>query len=189
MNWDTGAEQFVNALASDAATPGGGAAAALAGAMGCALLMMAAGTTRKRKNTDPATCTLLTQSLNKLSGLHSELKSFMQQDALAYDNYLRAAKLPKDDPARPQRMQEALEYAARVPADTAHTCELVLKELSRVQAYIAPVILSDVACARHLLRSAIACSVENIRANLTAMTDKNCLEKWQQILQRYTDTL
>lgn len=186
MNWTRGADEFLTALSSSDPTPGGGAAAALAGAMGCALGLMSIGTTLKRKSTPQENHPALLQSQKKLAGLHSELKTLMQRDAEAYTAYLTASKLPKDAPARTQAVQDALWFAATVPADTATACEHVLAELNTVRPLIASIILSDVNCAQHLLKSAIACCVENIRINQAGITSTERQEKLAKWLEHFS---
>ena len=186
MSWNQGADQFLNALSSAEPTPGGGAAAAMTGAMGCALLLMAIGTTLKRKNTPATDRPFLLQSQKKLIGLHNELKTLMQQDADAYTAYLTASKLPKDSPTRTEAVQNALWFAATVPADTATTCEHVLAELNVVRQRIASIILSDVHCAQHLLLSAILCCVENIRINQSGITDSQRQQKLSKWLEHFS---
>ena len=183
MNWNSAAEQFLQALASSEPTPGGGAAAAMAGAMGCALLLMAVTTTQKRKATPAEDRPALAQAVNKLNGLHSTLKKLMSQDAEAYAAYLTARKISKEDPTREQAVQDAAWFAATVPADTAAACKHVLKEADTIESKVAPVILSDVQCARHLLKSALQMSAENIRANLPYITQPERSEKLQAILK------
>lgn len=185
MEWYTAAERFTEALASSEPTPGGGAAAAQTGAMGCALLLMAIGTTLKRKNLDREIQSDLEVSEKRLGSLKNQLKRYVQQDAQAYAGYLTAKRLPKDDPARDLALQSALETAARVPADTASAALQVLKELDRIQPAIAPVILADVHCAKHLLQAAIHCAVENVRANIPFITNEKLLEKLNQQIQLF----
>lgn len=167
MEWYTAAERFTEALASSDPTPGGGAAAAMTGAMGCALAMMAVSTTLKRKATPEELRPRLTQSLKRLTAFKSELKSYIQQDGEAYAAYLTAKKLPKDAPAREQAVQDALLFAARVPADAASAAMHCLREIDDIKSDVADIILSDVYCARHLLQACIKCSVESIWANLS----------------------
>lgn len=186
MNWNEGAYQFTDALASSAPTPGGGAAAAMAGAMGCALLMMSVATTLKRKATPPQHRPLLKKILRSLQPLHTQLKTAMVQDAQAYEAYLAAAKLPKDDPSRPQAVQESLRNAAQVPADTARTCQRVQALLAKARPVVADIILSDVACAQHLLNSAIQCCVENICANQKYSTPQERQEKYEKWLKTFS---
>ena len=177
MEWYTAAERFTEALASSEPTPGGGAAAAQTGAMGCALLLMAIGTTLKRKNLEIAQKTRLETSAKRLGSLKNQLKGYVQQDAQAYAGYITAKRLSKDDPARAQALEAALEQAARVPADTASAALQTLKELDLIKEDISPIILADVACAKHLLQAAIRCAVENIRANKQFIQNEKALEK------------
>ena len=180
MEWFTAAERFTAALASSDPTPGGGAAAAHTAAMGCALAMMAAATTLKRKTTPAEVKPRLEKSLRKLTALKNQLDAYVQKDAQAYSAYLSAKKLPKEDPARTQALQDALVFAARVPADVATVAAEALKETNNVKPDIAPVILSDICCAKHLLQASIRCAVENIRANMAYIQNediKNSFEK------------
>ena len=180
VNNHNAVERFLDTLASAEPTPGGGAAAALSGAMGCALAAMAVGTTLKRKNLAPEVRANLEKSIGRLHSFRSELQGYIQQDAEAYAGYLTAVKLPKELPAREQAMQDALWFASQVPANAAKAALCCLREVDSVKENVAPVIMADVFCARHLLQACIKCAVENIRANLVYIknTDKTAeLEK------------
>ncbi len=180
MEWFTAAERFTAALASSDPTPGGGAAAAHAGAMGCALALMAAQTTLKRKNTSPEVKTRLEKSIKRLIALKNQLNTYVQKDSDAYTAYLTAKKLPKENPTRPEALEQALWFAASVPADTATTALEVLKEIETLKPDIAEIIFSDILCAKHFLQACLRCAVENIRANLVFIQNedrKNILEK------------
>ena len=182
MEWYTAAERFTEALATSDATPGGGAAAAMAGAMGCALALMAAKTTLKRKNTPAEIRTRLDPAVKRLGALKTELKTYIHKDSEAYSAYLAAAKLPKEDPRRPQALEDALWFAASVPADCAKTSMHCLQEIDKIKENIAPVILSDIYCAQHLLKSSIKCSVENIQANLVFIQNKDHIAKLEKLV-------
>jgi len=167
-------ERFLESLASAEPTPGGGAAAATAGAMGSALAAMAVGTTLKRKNLAPEVRAKLEKSLGRLHSFRTELQGYIQKDAEAYSGYLTAVKLPKDSPLREQAVQDALWFASQVPADAAKAALYCLRETDAIKEQVAPVIMADIFCARHLLQACIRCAVENIRANLVYIknTDK-----------------
>ncbi len=181
MTWHQEAKQFLTALSSADPTPGGGAAAAMAGAMGCALVLMAIGTTRKRKNTPDAHKEVLQKGQQIFSQYQNKLEQCMLQDAQAYNDYMAAYRLPKEDPTRPESLQEALWKAALVPADTATLCVQVLEQIALVEPFIAPIILSDVYCAKHLLKGALACCKENICVNLKGITSQ---ERREQLNER-----
>ena len=182
MEWYTAAERFTEALATSDATPGGGAAAAMASAMGCALALMAAKTTLKRKNTPAEIRTRLDPAVKRLGALKTELKTYIHKDSEAYSAYLTAAKLPKNDPHRAKALESALWFAASVPADCAKTAVHCLQEIDKIKEIIAPVILSDIYCAQHLLKSGIKCSVENIQANVAFIQNKDHIAKLEKII-------
>lgn len=173
MQWSTAAEQFIAALASSEPVPGGGAAAAHAGAMGCALALMALGTTLKRKNIPLPVREQLDKSSKRIFALKTELNGYVEQDAQAYAAYLTACKLPKEQPSRPEVLEQALLFAARVPADVAKTALEALKEVDVIKDHIVAVILPDIYCAKHLLQACVRCAVENIRANLAFIADED----------------
>ncbi|MBR3632022.1 MAG: cyclodeaminase/cyclohydrolase family protein [Elusimicrobiaceae bacterium] len=185
MEWYTAAEKFNQALASTDPTPGGGAAAAMAAAMGCSLALMAAQTTHRRKTTAPEVKGRLENAIHKLAALKTQLNHLIEEDGAAYAAYVVAAKLPKENPTRFQAMQDALAYAARVPADTATTAITCLRELDAIKEDIAPVILSDIYCGQHLLKSAVRCSVENIRANLAFIVNDELAEKLNKQIEHF----
>ena len=183
MQWERNANQWLGALSSADPTPGGGAAAAVTGAMGCRLLLMSLRTTLKRKATPVQHRPILEKQITQAEALLTQLKELAAQDARAYEGYLSATKLPKENSARPQAVQEALWQAALVPAQTAQVCKQGLALVETAQPLIDKIILSDVACARHLLRSAADCCAENIRVNAAYITQADRAEQLQQLLR------
>lgn len=177
MEWYKAAEKFNEALASSDPTPGGGAAASMAASMGCSLVMMAAQTTLKKKTTPQAVKDRLSPSVRKLGALRAQLNQYIQEDGKAYSAYIVAKQLPKEDPAREAATQDALIYAARVPADTATTAIACLHEIEQIIPDIAPIILSDIYCAQHLLKSSLRCCIENIKANLVFIKNEEWTKK------------
>ena len=177
MEWYTAAEKFNQALASADPTPGGGAAAAMAATMGCSLALMAIQTTLQKKSTPTEKKPVLENALHKLSALKTQLSHFIEEDSAAYSAYLVAKKLPKEHPTRMQAMENAIIYAARVPADTATTALTCLKEIDAIKEDIAPIIMSDIRCGQYLLKSAMRCCVENIEANLEFIQNEEWLVK------------
>ena len=183
MEWFKAAEKFNQALASADPTPGGGAAAAMAAAMGCSLALMAALTTVNRKATPEEVKARLDVHIRKLGALKTQLNNFIQEDGVAYSAYVGAKKLPKEDADRPKAMEDALIYAARVPTDTATTSIQCLREIDAIKDDIAPIILSDIYCAQHLLKTAIRCCIENIEANLAFIQNQDWAQKFKQHIE------
>ena len=189
MEWFTAAQKFNQALSSANPTPGGGAAAAMAAAMGCSLAMMAVQTTANRKTTSEADKKILTAAMNKLGGLKAQLSHLISEDSIAYTSYLTAKKLPKEDSNRAKALEQALLYAARIPADTATTALLCLREIEPLREKIATVILSDIFCARHLLKCAVHCCMENIWTNMTFIENQTWTEKLEQQVSNFSREL
>ncbi len=185
MTWNQDANQFLTALSSSDPTPGGGAGAGMAGAMGCALILMSIGTTLKRKNIPDSHKEVLQKGQQLFFQYQEKLTQLMAQDAQAYDNYMTAHRLPKEDPTRPETLQNALWHAALVPADTATLCKEALQQISLVESVIAPVILSDVFCAQHLLKGALACCKENIYVNLKGLTSQERREQLEERINSF----
>lgn len=183
MEWFKAAEKFNDALASATPTPGGGAAAAMAAAMGCSLALMAAQTTINRKTVPADIKSRLEPSLRKLAALKTQLTHLIQEDSTAYSAYIVAKQLPKENPTREQNMQEALIYAARIPADSATTAIECLREIDMIAQDIAPIIFSDIVCAQYLLKAALHCCIENIRANMVFIKDEKYTDKLKQQIQ------
>lgn len=172
-NWQNGAESFIDAVSSGSATPGGGAVAAFSAASGCALTMMAISVTMKMKSTDVQTKKELNEALDEFILLRDALKECSQKDAEAYDDYIRAKKLPSGSKEREEYIKNALEQCAKIPLETALKAVKTLQMTEEISVKIAPVIKPDIECAKIMLRSAIACGVENIEANLPYIKDED----------------
>lgn len=180
VNWQNGAESFIDAVSSGSATPGGGAVGAFAAANGCALAMMSVSVTMKMKSTDAETKKILNEVLDEFIILRDELKECYINDAKAYEEYLSAKKLPAASKERAEYLKEALAACAKVPLDTALKAVKTLQMTDEVEPRISPVIKSDVICARIMLKAAIACSVENIKANLTFIKDETLIKELEE---------
>lgn len=187
ISWQNGSNAFIDAVASSNATPGGGSVAGATGALGCALLMMALSVTIKMDSASDTSKALNTE-LDILLNYKEELKDLSARDAKAYENVIRARKLPKTSVERPVLLQEALQDAAQVPADTARKVVQVLEKLEAFEPQISPVIKSDIECGKHLLNASIACCRENIKANLPYIKNaefKTFLEEELNFLSKF----
>ena len=171
-DWKTAARDLAEALSTTDATPGGGSAAAAAGAMGCALGEMALGITLKSKKLDPARRPVLEEARAALGRGREDFHRLAAADAASFDGFMAALSLPKEDPARPARMQAALLHAAEVPLSTAQAAAqahaLARKSVPQALGTVA----SDLNCALHLLRAAALSAAENVRINLGGLKDQ-----------------
>jgi methenyltetrahydrofolate cyclohydrolase len=154
----TPVEVFLDALASDAPTPGGGAVAAIAGASGAALISMVCNLTIGRKDYEEAD--------ERMRGV---------LDAAAFGSVMAAFKMPKETDAqkavRAQAIQEGYEAAATVPLEIAKRAG-ELMELAREATEIGNAnAASDGACAAQALSAAVWCATYNVEVNAAALKD------------------
>lgn len=180
--WQAGADRLIDALSDTSPTPGGGSAAAVAGAMGCALGQMAIGITLQSRKLEDSKRPALKTALERLGEFKSELQACVREDAKAFDLFMETRKIPKDDPSRASKMQQALHYAAEVPLKTARLAAGAAKTLDAC-GNISPGVASDQKCAGHLLRAAIKCASENVIINLGSIQDREFSAKTENELK------
>lgn len=170
-DWREAAEEVADALANTDATPGGGSAAGIAGAMGCGLGLMALGITLKSKKLDPAQRPALEKASAATALFKREFHRLTADDAAAFDRFMAAAALPKEDPKRTAAMQAALAHAAEIPLRTATAAAEAYKLVKEAAPLSGAAVSSDINCALHLLKAAALCAAENVRINLGSLKD------------------
>ncbi|MBQ4493061.1 MAG: cyclodeaminase/cyclohydrolase family protein, partial [Elusimicrobiaceae bacterium] len=179
---------FVDGLASDNPAPGGGAASAICASTGTALAMMALSITLKNKDLSKETKLTLKKSLDNLYNLKEALLENAKADAKAYEQVVSARKLPKTSKERPIFLQAALKEAALVPTKCAQDTIKVIEEVGKIENKISKAILSDVNCAKEILKTALICCTENIKANQIYIKDeafKADLEKTLTFISKF----
>lgn len=161
-------DAYLDRLASAEPTPGGGSAATLVGALGAALIAMVA-----RISADAPRLAAVHEDARTLAreadALRARLRAAQIDDERAYGAVVAASALPKNDDdakrARTAALQRALTGAAEAPL---HAAALAVEGLSlamRAERLGNAHLASDVTCAVHFLRAALAASAENVRIN------------------------
>lgn len=183
-DWKAAGRQVAEALSNTDATPGGGSAAAVAGAMGCGLGQMAVGITLKSKKLDEAKRPALVAAHARLGELRAAFDRLADEDAAAFDVFMAAMSLPKDDAARGAKMQAGLKHAAEVPLKTAQTAAEALTLARDIAPLAGPAVVSDINCAMHLLKAAASCAAENVRINIPGLKDAATAKDLEERLAR-----
>lgn len=160
--------EVLDDLASKQPTPGGGSASALAGAMGAGLVGKVA---RLTKDNPQAL-----KIAEKADRLKDELLKLSDKDCQAYNEVVKAYRLPKGSEIRKEKIQEVLKYAAEVPMETAKKSLEVLKLASFSAAKGNQNCVSDARCAIELATAAIYGALENVRINLKLIKDEKFSE-------------
>jgi len=183
-DWRKSGREMAQALSNTDPTPGGGSAAAVVAAMGCGLGEMAVGITLKSKKLDEAKRRPLGQALLGLGEMRARFDELAADDAAAFDSFMAALAISKDDPSRPAKLQAALIHAARVPLKTAQFAAGSLAIAKAAAPLAGPAVVSDMNCAMHLLRSAALCAGENVRINLGGIKDPSTAEELKSMLEK-----
>jgi formiminotetrahydrofolate cyclodeaminase len=166
---------FLDALASDAATPGGGAVAGLCAAAGAALISMVC---------------RLTIGREKYEDVEDEMRGFLQQadaaraaflelaerDERAFEAVMDAFKMPKNDDRekaeRSAAIQRAYEGAARVPIEVARASAELMPAAAACTARGNVNAASDGLVAAHALFAAAHSALANVDINAAGLKDE-----------------
>lgn len=163
--------EFLSVLASKAAVPGGGGAAALVGAAGVALGNMVGCLTEGKKKYAAVEADI--QRLNARAGeLRRELEGLVEADAEAFAPLAKAYSIPKDDPARAEIMEKALDAACAVPLEILEKCAEGVALAEEYAAKGSVLALSDAGCAALFCKAAMQAAGLNVAINTRLMADR-----------------
>jgi glutamate formiminotransferase/formiminotetrahydrofolate cyclodeaminase len=162
---------WLEELAGGAPVPGGGSAAALAGALAAGLVAMVARLTVGRKAYAGAE-RHASEILAEADGLRANLRRLVDEDAAAYAKVSAAYRIPKSDPSRARRIDEALLGAARTPAEVARRAARLVALAQEIGTIGNLNARSDAVVAGLLGRAAGEGALENVRVNLAALSDE-----------------
>jgi formiminotetrahydrofolate cyclodeaminase len=163
-----GIDAYLERLASADPTPGGGSAATLVGAMGAALCAMVARITAG--NDRYAAVRAEAQAIVAAADtLRERFAAARPLDEAAYALVVAASALPKGDDrqkrARTTALQAALVGAAEAPLAAAGLSAEGIALAERANALGNTHLVSDVECALHFFRAALAAGAANVRIN------------------------
>ena len=167
---------FAEALAAREPVPGGGSASAFVGALGASLCGMVA----RYGATNPA----LADRADDLT------HAFAQADELAQElvGLVSAAYgIPREDPARPAAIQDALHVAAMPPYRIMDACGRALALLEDMADKGSRQLLSDVACGAVFCRAAMQGASLTLFANTTSMKDRTRAEELEAACDELLD--
>lgn len=176
---DQSVQSFLDALASQASTPGGGSAAAILGAMGAALVSMVCNLTIGKKNYE-AVSGPLSAVLAEAESLRGRLTDMVKDDIRVFDGVMAAYGLPKDTEeqkaARVEAIQHALKDATDVPLACARVCREVIA-LSKSAADMGNTnVISDAGVAVLAAQAALRSAALNVYINAGVIKDKGFVQ-------------
>jgi len=162
--------EFLDELASSSPTPGGGSASALLCSIGASLLCMVCRLTIGKKDYEESEAELK-KVLAEAEILRKRAEGLIDEDARIFNEVMAAYQTPRDNPLRPNIIQDALKNANSVPLQVAEIGIRVL-ELSKVVAFKGNVkSISDAGVAALAADGGVRGSIVNVRINMQSMKE------------------
>jgi formiminotetrahydrofolate cyclodeaminase len=176
---DNRIEEFLDALASQAATPGGGGAAAIIGAMGAALVSMVCNLTiGKKKYADVEAD--MKDVLGKAEALRLRLTAMIEDDAKAFDAVMGAYGMAKETDQQKAARDKAIQAALKLATDVPLACARAAREVIDLAAIAADKgnlnVISDAGVGVLAAYAALRSAALNVFTNARMITDKTFAE-------------
>jgi len=182
---------WLEALASRTPAPGGGAAAAFCAATSASLLTMVAHYTTGEKWADRTS--RMWAMTDDLAALRVRAVALADADAVAFRAVGAAYRLPRQTDeqkaARRAAIQEALIGAAEPPAQTGELITRLVALAGELAESGNPSVLSDVAVASAIARSALESAIVNIEINRAQIRDGDVLKRLTQVIDQLTEAI
>ncbi|MHA1741100.1 MAG: glutamate formimidoyltransferase [Candidatus Thorarchaeota archaeon] len=172
--------EFGNQVRRARATPGGGSVAAAMGSLGAALVCMVTGLSLSGRKFAAIKEEMLSHR-HACENDRGVLMGLVEEDSAAFDEVMKAFKMPEDTPEQKKEKEEVLEeatkHAAEVPLKTMRH-SLNALEHARIAAEKGNInAITDAGVAAHALMAAIEGAALNVRINLGNIKDKKFVEK------------
>ena len=168
-------DEFLNALASKAPTPGGGSAAAVIGAMGAGLISMVCNVTLGKKGMEEAAAEMRAVC-DQSEALRVRLTGMIAEDIAAFDALMSAYRLPKatdaEKAARAAAIQKGLAGATNAPLDCARACAEVIKLSRRAAQHGYSGVISDAGVGVLAAQTALRSAALNVEINAPLLEDR-----------------
>lgn len=167
-------EEFVEALASKAPTPGGGGAAAMVGALGVALGNMV-GSLTVGKPLQTAAKTEVVKLKKDADALQERLIELVTKDAIVFEPLSRAYGLPtnteEEKAYKSEIMEECLRECCEVPLEIMKACCRGIDLHERFAEVGTAIAISDVGCGVICCKAALQAASLNVFINTKSMKD------------------
>ena len=165
---------FLDDLASGAPTPGGGSASAYTAAEAAALVAMVGRLTvgkKKYKAVEPQVWPII----ERAEELRAALTQAVAEDAAAFEEYMKARRMPRNTEEEKAKRAEAILAATRIAAEVPlHTAERAVEvmELAHEIASIGNTnAITDAGTAAALARAAVIGASLNVRINASGLPE------------------
>ncbi|MDD4705855.1 MAG: cyclodeaminase/cyclohydrolase family protein [Bacilli bacterium] len=170
-------KEFNEKLSSSSPTPGGGAVTSLISSMAISLSLMVANLTlgKEKDQKDEKEIISIIKEAEKYQKIFYDL---VKKDEKAYLEVLKSYKISKDNLDRDKKIEESLINAALVPKEVLTNINNIIYIIETLMIKGNKLLISDVAIAASIFKSATECSLMNVYINTKSM--KN-IKKAQKI--------
>lgn len=172
---------FLDETASSSPAPGGGSVSALASALGAALVSMVGRLTAGRKNRIEEEDRPINDMIERAGSLRKRLESTVDEDTAAFNEVMRAYRLPAPDGAakdhKRRAIDDALLNAARVPLVVMEYSVEVLEMALFAVREGNPNALSDAGVAALMAEAGLKGAYYNALINLQGLSDRSAGEE------------
>jgi len=180
---DLAVTQFLEEVASDKPAPGGGSVSALGGALGAALAVLVGKTTVGKEKYSQVQAEM-ERVVSRGTELHQRLSKMVDKDTNAFNDILKAYRMPKDDPeARSKAIQDATRGAAEVPLEVAklsfEALDLILAVAERGNKNA----ITDAGVAALFADSAVRGAIFNVKINILSIKDEEIKTQFAQEIE------
>ena len=179
-------EDFATALAAKEAVPGGGGAAAYAGALAAALCSMVGNFTVGKK-TYAAVEEDVQAMLVRAEAARIRLLELVNEDAKAFLPLSEAYAIPRNDPGRAGKIEDATKTACEAPLQMMRQIGEVISLLEEMGQKGSKMLVSDVGCGALLARAALEAAALNVFVNTRTLQDKDFARSLDNEVAALTD--
>jgi glutamate formiminotransferase/formiminotetrahydrofolate cyclodeaminase len=182
---------FLSELASSSPAPGGGSVAALAGSLGVALSSMVCNLTiGKEKYSEVQD--VIKDTLKKSEKIRKDLTLLIDEDTEAFNDVMKAFKMPKETEEQKEKrskaIQEGYKTAAKVPLETARTCERIL-DIARIVAEKGNQnSITDSAVSALMAQVGVESAILNVTINLGSIKDEKFVNNISTEIKKLKNT-
>ncbi|MCI1750646.1 MAG: cyclodeaminase/cyclohydrolase family protein [Megasphaera cerevisiae] len=164
-------DELLEATASREPVPGGGGIAAMTAASAAALVEMVANLTIGKKGYEDVDL-IMQEIRDRARELRLRYLRGIDEDARAFDDVIRAVRLPRDTPDRTAVVQRAFTHAAAVPFALGKDIFVLLQLADQTVRYGNAWVITDGAIAAMNARSAMRSAFYSVRINLKSIMDE-----------------
>ncbi len=183
---DKSVKDFIEEVAAKSPTPGGGAVGATVAAMGAALLEMVAQLTVGKKGYEDYEAEM-ERVISEGDYRKKKLLELVDEDIEAFNEVMKALKLPKDTPEkkkeRSEKLQESLKRACEVPYDLAREISKICPLAESANKFGNKNAKSDAESAVALLEAAFNCALANVEINLKSIKDQEFISSMNEAVR------